>query len=100
MLQGPEGTTVSLRLSGAGGGAPRDLQLIRAPITLEPVQHALCASSGGMAPSAPGDRLGYIRLATFSKQTGPALRAAIGDLQAKASQHIWQNFDYLSFIPL
>lgn len=69
LLQGPEGSEVALRVAPAAGGSPRDVSLRRAPLTINPVDSALCGVAGGTAPEAADQRLGYIRIATFSKQT-------------------------------
>lgn len=77
LLQGPEGSEVQLKVMPAAGGPPRTLTLRRTPLTINPVDSALCSGasalgSGGSATSSSGSgdqKLGYIRIATFSKQT-------------------------------
>ena len=39
--------------------------------------------AGKLAPSAPDSKLGYIRVATFSKQTAEKVRAALESLKAQ-----------------
>lgn len=53
MLQGPEGTEVVLRVQpGGDGGEPRNVQVAREPIAFNPVDYALCSSSGERGPVA------------------------------------------------
>jgi hypothetical protein len=57
MLQGPDGTEVVLRVQpGGSGGAPRDVRVAREPIAFNPVDYALCGSSGEGA--GPAERAG------------------------------------------
>eukprot|EP00887_Chlorella_sp_A99_P003436 scaffold7.g3436.t1 len=87
LLQGPTGSEVALRVAPAHGGPPRELRLVRTPITINPVDSALCAGAGRVAgEAAAGDKLGYIRIATFSKQTADKVREAIAQLQRGGAQ--------------
>ena len=56
LLQGPAGSSVTLTVLPAAGGAPRELVLQREPIKLNPVEAALCSSGGGRA-GVQGGRL-------------------------------------------
>jgi len=46
MLQGPEGTQVVLTVKPAGGSSSKDVRITRQPIEFNPVDFALCSSSG------------------------------------------------------
>lgn len=73
---------VTLTVQPARGGGRRDFTLTRQPIQYQPITSELCRGGGGGADgSAP---LGYIRVATFSKQTPDAVRDAIRSLQVRA----------------
>lgn len=63
----------------ARGGGTRDVTLTRQPIQYQPVTSEFCGGGDG-GPSS-GKPLGYIRVATFSKQTPDALRDAIKQLK-------------------
>lgn len=71
---------VTLTVRAARGGGNSDVTLTRQPIQYQPVTSELCGSdgSGGADSSKP---LGYIRVATFSKQTPDAVRDAIRALK-------------------
>lgn len=61
--------------------------LQRERITINPVSSVLCpASSAGVAPGAAAAKVGYIRVATFSKQTPEGVRAAIEQLKVRRAQ--------------
>ena len=89
--------------------AMREVALTRQKISFNPVSPQLCAGvspsllagrgSGGGAPhprpADPGSngaaaggagKLGYIRVATFSKQTGEGVRAALEQLRAGGAE--------------
>ncbi len=135
---------MTLTVQPRGSSATKDVQLARQPIQFNPVDSALCSSSGegqfslptawlgsccwahlggadaqlpatlaltasqviqgrpscnfihhlpplipagGLAPSAPNSKLGYIRVATFSKQTAEKVRAALEELKAQVRIH-------------
>lgn len=89
MLQGAEGTQVSLRIKSHRDKTVKDLTLTRQPIIIDPVDVMLCPSSGGYAPSAaPTSKLGYIRIATFSKQTAEKTRDAITTLKSSGADRL------------
>ncbi|KAL4425371.1 hypothetical protein ABPG75_009387 [Micractinium tetrahymenae] len=89
LLQGPEGSEVVLTVKpGNGGGPPRDVRVQRQPIAFNPVDWALCGSSGNLAPADPDSKLGYIRIATFSKQTAEKVRTALTELQQGGAQRL------------
>ncbi|GBF95448.1 carboxyl-terminal-processing peptidase chloroplastic [Raphidocelis subcapitata] len=83
LLQGPEGTEVTLRVR-SGGRASRDVTLQRQRVKITPVTYELCSGVAEAAlpkgASAPG-RLGYIRLATFNGNTAAASADAIEALR-------------------
>lgn len=127
LLQGPEGSQVTLTVRPGGaksGAAAKDFKLTRQPIAFNPVDSALCSSSGEgrarrrelgrssglggwlflgsrlnaalasgsrgrqsphrcphcagrLAPGSPEGKLGYVRIATFSKQTPEKVRLSV-----------------------
>lgn len=79
LLQGTEGSEVALKVKPHQGGSVKELKLARVPITVDPVDSALCSSSGLLtgSPENSSDKLGYVRIATFSKQTAAKTRDAI-----------------------
>lgn len=74
---------VTLAVQPANGGGRRDVTLTRQPIQYQPVTSELCRGGGGGADGSTPP-LGYIRVATFSKQTPDAVRDAIRSLQVRA----------------
>jgi len=98
LLQGPEGSRVVLTVKphaergverGAGSSSTKEIALIRREIKINPVDSALCGTSGRYAPdAAPSSKLGYIRVGTFSKQTAEKVRAALNDLRAGGAQRL------------
>lgn len=100
---------VVLRVRPYQQSATRDVALTRQKISFNPVSPQLCAGvspsllagrgsgagalnprpadpgSNGAAAGAAG-KLGYIRVATFSKQTGEGVRAALEQLRAGGAE--------------
>lgn len=79
----------------AGGGGLRALQA-RAGSTAMRFATALaadaangcrccCCCAGGLAPTDPDSKLGYVRIATFSKQTTEKVQTALKELQQGVS---------------
>ena len=86
---------MTLALRPAGRGAEREVALTREKIDFNPVTSQLCSGgqastsgsssesgSSGSGGGAEGRKVGYIRVATFSKQTPEAARAAVQRLKA------------------
>ena len=109
MSHGSACTQVVLRVRPYQQSATREVALTRQKISFNPVSPQLCADaspsllagrgSGGGAPNPmPADagsngaaaggagKLGYIRVATFSKQTGDGVRAALEQLRAGGAE--------------
>jgi carboxyl-terminal processing protease len=88
LLQGADGSTVTLTVrphgettnknSNTGPRNERDMVLTRQPIAFNPVDAAVCDGTGASTSS----KVGYIRLATFSKQTAEKVRAALRELKS------------------
>lgn len=53
MLQGAEGSQVVLSVRPGSTGTAKDVRLTRQPIVLNPVDFALCSSSGAAAVAMP-----------------------------------------------
>ncbi|CAL8471979.1 g11521 [Coccomyxa elongata] len=94
MLQGAEGSEVKLTIRKHGQASTKDLTLVREKIKFNPVSSRLCdgVSSSSAAPSEAGaaspsgdGKVGYIRVATFSKQTPENTRSAIQKLKSEGA---------------
>ncbi len=72
------GRQVTLTLQAPSGGGAREVKLTRQPITFNSVTSDLCG-----APPEGGAKTGYIRIATFSKQTPDGVRAAMKSLRVR-----------------
>jgi len=92
LLQGPEGSSVTLAYMPAGASAkqaPRMVQLTREAIKVNVVTSALCPVPGGAGSSAPS-RIGYIRVTAFNATTPAVLESALQRIVSDGSgiQHI------------
>ncbi|KAK9905938.1 hypothetical protein WJX75_009244 [Coccomyxa subellipsoidea] len=94
LLQGSEGSEVTLTIRKHGEEATKQVTLVREKINFNPVSSQLCgsasasAASGGAgeaASSSGSGRVGYIRVATFSKQTAENARSAIEKLKSEGA---------------
>lgn len=98
LLQGTEGTEVVLKLKPHSGEGLREVTLKREKIKINPVTSQLCGSASravteaapsAEVPAADGaGKIGYIRVATFSKQTPDSARAALQKLKADGADRI------------
>eukprot|EP00951_Prasinocladus_malaysianus_P024796 scaffold215237_cov46-Prasinocladus_malaysianus.AAC.2 len=76
--QGEEGTTVDILLQPVSGRPSKTISLTRQQIKIIPVSYALCGpTSSSVGPGAEGSKLGYIRIATFNKNTAEATQEAL-----------------------
>jgi len=75
-IRGKEGTTVKIGLR-TGDAPPRVLTLERSRIKVPAVTSRII--------TADGKKIGYVRLAAFTRGAGDALRAAVKDLRAKGA---------------
>ena len=83
LLQGVEGSEVTLQVNPRVGGPTKDVLLTRKPIKINPVDSAVCSTSGKyIADGEVDSKLGYIRVATFSKQTVEKVQDALTSLKA------------------
>jgi carboxyl-terminal processing protease len=78
LIKGPEGTEVTVGVSGPKGGKARQERLVRAQISLPVVS--------GKLETVDGEKLGYARLATFSEGAHGALERAVRKLQRQGAQ--------------
>ena len=76
-IRGKEGTTVKIGLR-TGDAPPRVLTLERSRIKVPAVTSRII--------TADGKKIGYVRLAAFTRGAGDALRAAVKDLRAKGAE--------------
>jgi carboxyl-terminal processing protease len=74
-IKGPEGTEVSIGVTSGRGTKPRQVRLTRAEIEVPVVDSGVRTEAG--------KRLGYVRLAAFTRGAHGALREAIRRLQRK-----------------
>lgn len=72
-IKGPEGTEVTIGVRPRGGGGVRQVTLVRAEIEVPVVTSALKAVGG--------EKLGYVRLAAFTRGAHGPLRRAVRRLQ-------------------
>jgi carboxyl-terminal processing protease len=73
LIKGPEGTEVTIGVRPRGGGRARQVALVRAEIEVPVVSSAL--------RTVGGERLGYVRLAAFTRGAHGALRRTVRRLQ-------------------
>ncbi len=83
---------VTLTIRSDDSGATRDVPLSRQRLTFNPVTSQLCKkvalggeAEEGEAAAEPTGKVGYIRVATFSKQTTENVKAAIHQLQSEGA---------------
>lgn len=76
LIKGPEGTEVTVGVRG--GGATRRERLVRAQISVPVISSKL--------ETVDGEKLGYVRLAAFSRGAHGALRQAVEKMQGKGAQ--------------
>ncbi|XAR48902.1 C-terminal processing peptidase [Bertholletia excelsa] len=76
-LQGPEGTEVDLTI--LSGPEIKQLSLMRAKVSLNPVQSRLCEIP---ALGKEASRVGYIKLTSFNQNASGAVRKAIETLRS------------------
>ena len=89
---------VVLKLKPHSGEGVREVTLKREKIKINPVTTQLCGSASravteadpsAEAPAADGaGKIGYIRVATFSKQTPDSARAALQKLRADGADRL------------
>jgi carboxyl-terminal processing protease len=78
LIKGPEGTEVTIGVRGAKGGGTRQEHLVRAQISVPVVSGKLVARDG--------EKLGYVRLASFSEGAHGELRRAVERLQRRGAR--------------
>lgn len=76
-LQGASGSSVSLKIKNSSNMV-KEITLTREKINIKGVEFGNC-----IAKKAPSTRVGYIRIASFSKKTAEKVREAIEDLKNK-----------------
>lgn len=86
LLQGEAGSTVTLTVQSPAGPKgqlqpPRDIELVREKIEINPVSYAVC---GGVSAStgARGDKVEYIRVTTFNSNTYEGVVNALKEAKA------------------
>jgi len=77
-IKGPEGTEVTIGVRPRGGGKARQVTLVRAEIEVPVVSSAL--------KTVGGEKLGYVRLAGFSRGAHGPLRRAVRRLQRRGAE--------------
>jgi carboxyl-terminal processing protease len=83
-LRGEPGTTVTITIEREGESAPLDYSITRARIEVKSVPY-----SGMIAPG-----IGYVRLSTFSKESGKDLARAIDSLESDGLQGLILDLRY------
>lgn len=77
-IKGPEGTEVTIGVRPRGGGGVRQVTLVRAEIEVPVVTSAL--------KTVGGEKLGYVRLAAFTRGAHGPLRRAVRRLQRRGAR--------------
>jgi carboxyl-terminal processing protease len=77
-LRGPAGTQVTITIRREGITEPFEITITRATINIESVPYSAMVSPG----------VGYVRLATFSRQSNEELQEAIRDLESRGARGI------------
>jgi carboxyl-terminal processing protease len=77
-IKGPEGTEVTIGVRPHGGGKARQVTLVRAEIEVPVVSSTL--------KTVGGEKLGYVRLAAFSRGAHGPLRRAVRRLQRRGAE--------------
>ena len=95
---------VTLTIRKHGEDATKQLVLVREKINFNPVSSQLCGSAsaaggsaGKVASSSGSGRVGYIRVATFSKQTAENARSAIQKLKSEGADRCGMKWALLPF---
>jgi len=78
LIKGPEGTEVTVGVRARKGGKTRRERLVRAQISVPVVSSSL--------EEVDGEKLGYVRLASFSEGAHAALYGAVKRLQKRGAQ--------------
>lgn len=78
LIKGPEGSEVTVGVSGSKGAETRQVRLTRAQISVPVLSSKL--------ETVDGKKLGYARLATFSEGAHGALRQAVRKLQGQGAK--------------
>ena len=74
---------VTLALLTPSQSSTREVTLTREKIANAPVSHQLCSSvSNSVGPASTSGKLGFVRIATFNKQTTESAKAAFRQLKA------------------
>ena len=90
LLQGPEGSSVTLRVrSHSGSKAIKNMNLTREIISLNPVDEGLCQFvKSNESNTGLKKKMGYIRVATFNKQTSLKFREALDELKGQGMESL------------
>jgi carboxyl-terminal processing protease len=78
LIKGPEGTEVTIGVRARPGGKTRRERLVRAEISVPVVRSAL--------ETVDGEKIGYVRLASFSEGAHAALYGAVKRLQKRGAE--------------
>lgn len=98
---------VTLTIRKHGEEATKQVTLVREKINFNPVSSLLCGSAsasaasdgaGEAASSSGRGRVGYIRVATFSKQTAENARSAIQKLKSEGADRCGIHWALLPLI--
>jgi carboxyl-terminal processing protease len=78
VMEGPEGTAVTLGVRDADGGETRRERIVRTQVTIPVVTSRM--------ETVKGMKLGYVRLAVFNSRAYEELRRAVAGLQKRGAQ--------------
>jgi carboxyl-terminal processing protease len=90
---------VTLTIRSHDDGAIKELPLARQRLTFNPVTSQLCkkvplGEAGEGSAGEATEKVGYIRVATFSKQTTENVKAALHQLQAEGANRCLLTLRY------
>lgn len=103
LLQGQAGTEVSLTVQPRGQDSTRVLSVTRRLVSFNPVSYQMCSApepraagqvddmaTGGVGPATSSltERVGYLRVATFSSQTEAGVREALLALREQGATEL------------
>jgi carboxyl-terminal processing protease len=77
-VRGKAGTTVVLSVRSGADGPVRDIRIVRADVTIEPVSWAM----------VPGSKTAVLRLEQFSSGAGPKIKSALEEIKAAGADRV------------
>ncbi len=76
-VRGPQGTTAALTVQRPGEAGPLSFSIVREPVAITPVEHALLERG-----------VGYVRFRSFSQGSAPQMRRALEELRRQGARAV------------